>query len=153
MKPREAVGTMSDVDIRAFLELSSEYERRALRCLANADELANRDELDKAGEMLWGAVVSYLNAIAALMGGEPLRRHKEVSRAAREIAIARGNKEFLRAFRRAEALHVNFYHGFVDREGFIEYHRAVLEVVAALSDTLWKLREAVLKLFLKGGGL
>ena len=141
---------MSDVDVRGHLELSSEYEQKALRCLANAEELAKRGELSKAGEMLWGAVVSYINAIAALMRGEPLRRHREVLRAAREIAIARGNEKLLRAFRRAEALHADFYHEFISREDFMEYHRAVLEVVMALSDTLRKLREAVLRLFSEG---
>ena len=135
---------MSRPDIQARLELSLRYERRALDYQANSAELLRRGELAKAGEMLWGAFVSYLNAIAVLLRGEPLRGHGEVRRLGRQVAIARGDRELHEYITTAEAMHANFYHEFMGKEEFMEYYGRALRALASLRQTFIELREAIL---------
>jgi len=135
---------MGKPGVQARLELSHEYEQRALEYQANSMELLRRGELAKAGEMLWGALVSYLNAIAVLLRGEPLRRHGEVRKLGRQVAIARGDRELHEYIITTEAIHANFYHEFMSKEEFLEYYARALRALASVRQTFIELREAVL---------
>jgi len=133
--------------IQDRLARASEYERRAVRYIQNAREMAGRGELAKAGEMLWGALASYLNAISILMRGRPSRSHRELLTIGREVALARGDRELLLVLERdAQALHANFYHDFMTRETFGMYLSAIFRVAGRLSLLCQELRRALSKL-------
>jgi hypothetical protein len=84
------------------------YERQSLRYLENAQEFLERDEPEKTGELLWGALAEALKAVAA-RGDRLVRSHRELWSLARVVATELGDESIYDAFVQANALHSNFY--------------------------------------------
>lgn len=107
------------------------YARIARRYLSNVGELAARGEAEKAGEILWGAVV-----LAVKTGGarreRQLPKYAHVAAFVRELAHELQKPDLLTAFRAAEALHGRFYEGDVSVVDVLETRDAVRPLLGLL---------------------
>jgi len=128
---------------RLQLERVKEYVDRAQLLKLNVDESIGRGELDKAGEFLWGVVSCYLNALRLMLTGRVAADHKELMATAEQVAKNLNDERFIRAIREAERLHANFYHSFLDLQGFTQTYG---EVMYALERLHGKLTEVSLSL-------
>jgi len=81
----------------------------------------------KASEFVWGAINNLAYAIGPTYG-KRLRKHGETVQFLRELAKANGRGELREYINSAEALHANFYHGWMDEEVFEENARKVEEL-------------------------
>lgn len=91
----------------------------------------------KAGELLWGAINNLAYALG-LIYGKKLSGHREIFRFLRELAEVNEREEYRRYVRSVEALHANFYHGWMSEEGFEEYVREAEELRRWLTELLEK---------------
>jgi len=104
--PREGVNTYLGLHERLLKEAGEEYAR---------------GDLVQAGEKLWGAVASLLNAIAEVRGWEH-HSHRDYYIIIRNLFKETDDEELLLYFGMAEELHANFYHNFMGKDDF-EVHR------------------------------
>ncbi len=101
----------------------SEFHRGlAEKLLREAEELLARDDYVQASEKAWGAAAQIVKAVAAKKGKE-LKSHGDLWRFVLEVA---GENDELRwLWHVANALHQNFYEGWISPEGV---RRAVEDV-------------------------
>ena len=114
-----------------FAEKSAEYRKRSEKYLNNAMLEASKKNFAKASEFLWGAIAEAAKAIYAL-SGQPLRGHKEINRALRELVHDEEltkRREFLRT---ANQLHTNFYEGSVDEVEFLLLSQTAYKLLSKL---------------------
>jgi hypothetical protein len=98
------------------------YRARAAQFFNNGKLLLKKGELEKAGEMFWGAISCYINAIQLLHTGKAYGDHKQMVNDAKKIATNVGDKNLLDAIEQAEKFHANFYHGFIPKDEFPKYY-------------------------------
>jgi hypothetical protein len=79
---------------------------------ASDREFEAGDEL-QGSEKLWGAATHALRA-AAQPGGQSIGKHRELSAAAKQLALERDDPAIQSGFAIAEKFHANFYHGFME---------------------------------------
>ena len=93
--------------------------------MKNSDEVIKEEEYNKAGELLWGALVQLLKAIGILVNS-PTRTHKEVMKLAQTIYTTNKDVELRNAIKNdAQALHANFYQEFMDKDVFYEHRTSI----------------------------
>ena len=84
------------------------YAENARGYLENARSLLQDDEIEKAGECLWGAMAAAAKAVAASKG-ERLRSHRQVIEYAKRLARDLQSRRIYDDFIKAQSLHANFY--------------------------------------------
>jgi HEPN domain-containing protein len=94
----------------------------AEKFLREAEELLARGDYVQASEKAWGAAAQMVKAVAAKKGKE-LKSHGDLWRFVLEVAGE--NDELRRHWHVANALHQNFYEGYIPPEGV---RRAVEDV-------------------------
>ncbi|MEM0374841.1 MAG: PaREP1 family protein [Nitrososphaerota archaeon] len=120
----------------------SEYLERSKRHQENLREFIQRGELEKAGDMLWGILSCYSNALSILLRGQKgvLRTHRDTIRFLEEFAKSIGDKRVIDAVKEAERLHANFYHGFIrDAEDLRKHYEGVYLLIQLLDEQIRKL--------------
>ena len=103
-----------DLDPRGRVDL---YLRIHEELLSEADRENAVNNLVQASEKYWGAVTALLNAIAELRGWEH-HSHRDYAMIIERLANELGDNELRVMFDSVEKLHANFYHGFLNNEGF-----------------------------------
>lgn len=81
----------------------------------NAEHYIQTKELQKASEMIWGALSCTLKTVAAKHDKE-IKSHKQLGEFARELAKNENNKDILNAYSHASTLHQNFYESNLDEK-------------------------------------
>lgn len=114
-----------------------DYIRRADRLKENFDKAVAEDNIEKAGELLWGILACYLNALKIFLTGKPARRHGELVKVGYDLAKALGDDKILEGVRKAEKLHSNFYHAFLDKEDLKEIYEDVVYVVGRIYEMMF----------------
>ena len=92
----------------------------------------------KASEFLWGSINNLAHALGLIYGRRPAG-HREIVRFLRELAETNGREEYRKYVSSAEALHSNFYHGWMSEEIFEEGVREVEELRRWLIELLDRL--------------
>ncbi len=115
-------------------ETLKEINRRQIeeaRLFENYVKYGQEKDFVKASEFLWGSITNLAYAIG-LTYGKKLTSHREVILFLREVV----GKEYKTHINSAEALHANFYHGWMDEEVFMESVRKVEDLRMHLKDLL-----------------
>jgi len=111
--------------IHKYISLSKLY-------LKNANEMIKKEEFSKSGEMLWGAISTLLKAIG-MKYNKPIKNHKSLIQVAKYISLAEGDKELKDSIViHAQALHANYYEGFIDKEEFPYYYEKMITAYGKL---------------------
>ncbi|MCK4403439.1 MAG: PaREP1 family protein [Dehalococcoidia bacterium] len=99
--------------------------------LREADTLVRQGNYVQASEKFWGAAAEMVKAVAAKRGID-LRSHGELYQFATKLSQELNNRELIRLFGLASALHQNFYENRLPAEMVIDYGEAVKELVELL---------------------
>ena len=91
------------------------YLRLSEKLLAEAEELLRRGDYIQASEKAWSAATHVVKALA-VKEGRKLESHSDLWRFVSELATKLGDKELRRLWRTANALHQNFYEGWMPPE-------------------------------------
>lgn len=102
------------LDPKARIEVYMKLHEKYLR---EGEELRRKGDLVQAGEKLWGATTSLLNAIAEERGW-PHYSHRDYAEIIERLLEETGDETLPRLFASAERLHANFYHNFLSEKGF-----------------------------------
>jgi uncharacterized protein (UPF0332 family) len=116
--PKEDISTYLRLHEKLFKEAKEEYAK---------------GDLIQAGEKLWGAVTSLLNAIAETRGWKH-ENHRDYYIIVKNLFKETGDAELLTCFRMAERLHTNFYHNFMDKEDFEKHGDCALKLINKLKE-------------------
>ena len=92
-----------------------DYQALASHYLDNGLRFLQEDDVEKAGEFLWGSMAAAVKAVAAGRGLR-LQSHRDLRRYARRLAEERNEPDIFRDFIQAEHLHANFYDVFLERQ-------------------------------------
>ena len=93
---------------RRHLEHSSQY-------FENCREALDKDEVSKAGELLWGSVSQVFHALAAIRGVD-VQRHRRLKNFAIQVSSETADPDkTMGGFLSAEILHKGFYDVDVER--------------------------------------
>jgi hypothetical protein len=92
-------------DPAKYRELHEKYMNDAISLLETGDHL-------QASEKLWGAVAQMVKTVAASRGWRH-SSHRDLRGTISRIFDETGDREFLRLFAVAEALHANFYEDYM----------------------------------------
>jgi hypothetical protein len=112
---------MTSIDsIEAYAEKSNEK-------FENYKLLFEKKELEKAGEILWGAIVNMIDLIR-LTKNAPLDNHQIMRNFLKSYAASIRDNDLWELFKEAEKLHPNFYHSFMDKDYFEETATAALKL-------------------------
>ena len=118
-------------------EVSERVRKHLEHCdlyFANAREALGKDEVTKAGEMLWGSVTQAFHALASVRGTE-VETHRRLKNFANRTSQEVGNPDVLGGFLAAEILHKGFYDINVeldDIEGAVPLVRRTIDLVTSL---------------------
>ncbi len=115
-----------------------EYRGRAIQYYRNSEEAVAREEYEKVGELLWGAVANYIHALNELKGKKVIRSHGGVLSQGREIAKETGDKRLLNAIEEADEMHEQFYGGAKRLSSFPERYAEVVYAITVLDGLLKK---------------
>ena len=107
-----------------YVGLNSKY-------LREADALVEQGDWVQASEKFWGAAAEMVKVVAAKRGIE-LRSHGELYQFITKLSQESNNREPIRLFGLASALHQNFYENWLPPQMVIEYGKAVKELVDLL---------------------
>jgi regulator of sirC expression with transglutaminase-like and TPR domain len=103
------------------LSLVESYDSTGRQYLANVIELWGKKELRKSSEMLWGAVIQSIKALAASRSITKLYGLSELHEFVRELAKELGDDSLRKDFRELRVLHTNFYDENIFEEDFPDY--------------------------------
>lgn len=109
----------------------SGYAARSREYLSNAYLSLERDELEKAGEFLWGSMAQAIKAVAASVGIQ-LRSHGDVWRYVTVLSRELDYPGILEAFRDANSLHQNFYESGLTRDIILNSGEGITTAVGRL---------------------
>ena len=104
--------------------LATEDIDTAHQFLADADREYEAGDILQASEKLWGAA-SHLAIAEMTERGMTAKGHVVTKRFVRKFGEETNRPELFPLFKAAESLHVNFYHGFLDSDDYLE-HRALV---------------------------
>ena len=110
--------------LRGYVTRSQEY-------LQNAYASLEQNEVEKAGEFLWGSMAQAIKAIAAFKDVE-LRSHGAIWTYVRELSRELGDETLLEAFRDAHSLHQNFYESGLTSEIVLTHGESIRRAVGRL---------------------
>ena len=111
--------------VENYLSLNGKY-------LKEAEALIDKGDYVQASEKFWGAAAEMVKAIAAKRGSE-LRSHGELYGFVTKLSKELNDRELIRLFGLASALHQNFYENWLSPEMVVDYGEAVNELVGRLS--------------------
>ncbi len=122
--------------IEGIICRAMEYRERAVKYFMNFEEERLRENFDKAGEALWGVISCLLNAIHLLEKGKPITDHQMMRQFAVHylVSMTDEGERLVGIFKRAEKLHANFYHSFLDRDEFNELCNEIIELIKVLEE-------------------
>ncbi len=128
-------------EILEKIEDMGKYLRRAEQYYQNFLASINRGEIEKASEMLWGALSCYANALSVLIRKKSLTTHSETVNFLKELAKETRDPQIIDAVGQAQQLHANFYHGFIEdpmrfREICVNVIFLIRRLAAILQDQL-----------------
>ncbi len=109
---------------------------RAAQYFRNSQEAAGKEEYEKAGERLWGAVANYIHAMILLRENKVYHRHGSVVGYGREIAKEKGDARLLKAVEEADEMHEHYHRGSRVPSTFPDRFRDVEYALEALDRTL-----------------
>ena len=101
---------------------------RSQEYLRNAYTSLEQNEVEKAGEFLWGSMVQAIKAIAAFKDVE-LRSHEAIWTYVRQLSRELGDEAMFGAFRDANSLHQNFYESDLTREVVLTHGEMIRRAV------------------------
>ena len=93
--------------VRRHLEHSRQY-------FDNCQEALEKDEVSKAGELLWGSVTQVFHALAAVRSVD-VQRHRRLKNFAIQVSNELEDIHIMGGFNSAEILHKGFYDVDVER--------------------------------------
>ena len=113
--PELGVGPYTDDDILRLEAIRFSHPEASRRFMRHAKLEFERRDLTQASEKAWGAAAHAVKAAAAVRG---LRHynHRELINAIGQIVRETGQTELRRNFQVAEALHANYYEGWMSTE-------------------------------------
>ena len=96
---------------------AEQHRKISAQFLDHAEDEFRKGDLLQASEKAWGAVSHYVNFVARQRGW-PVGSHRHLIENANELIKGDpANAEYRRRLvRSVEALHANFYHGFLDED-------------------------------------
>jgi len=117
------------------MQKAREYWERASFYLKNYENDRIKSE-EKASEDLWGVVSCLMNAISVIELGKPQPRHGNQREFAMQFLISEfeDGKELFKIYEKAEKLHTNFYHAFLEKDELEELWADVLRLVKRLDN-------------------
>ena len=90
---------------------------------------------------MWGAIAELIKAIGVLYGHPPTG-HKEIVETGKRMALELEDQKMFKFIdREAQALHANFYEGFLSEEAFADHYLAILDLATKLRNVLNKKRQ------------
>ena len=104
------------------------YRLQGKRYLAQAAEELSAGDTQQASEKAWGAVASMIKA-AADQRGISHGNHRKLRQALRDVVEETGDAQLTLLISHAEALHANFYEGFLSETEVHQYLAQVSEFV------------------------
>ena len=110
--------------VNNYLKLNGKY-------LKEGNALLGKGDYVQASEKFWGATAEVIKAIAANRGVD-IRYHGELHRFITTLSKELGDRELLRCFGLASALHQNFYENWLTAEMVVDYADAVKSLVEKL---------------------
>ena len=110
--------------VENYLKLNDKY-------LREGDALLKKGDYVQASEKFWGAAAEVIKAIAAKREVD-IRSHGEMHRFITTLSKETEDREFLRYFSLAGALHQNFYENWLTPEMVVDHSRAVKSLVEKL---------------------
>jgi len=96
-------------------DLVEQYQDLSQKYLAEAKDLLAKGDLVQTSEKLWGATASTIKMVAAKRGVK-LEKHGSLWAFINAIARESGDRDFIRIFGEANALHRNFYENEMPKE-------------------------------------
>jgi len=99
--------------------------------LENSQGAIELDELEKAGEFLWGGMALAVKAVAAFKGIE-LKSHRRLWDYAKEVSRDLQEESIFTAFRDADSLHSNFYETGMSLEILLDSEERIRSAVGLL---------------------
>lgn len=113
---------------------SDGYAERGKALLALAEEELATGDAPQASEKLWGAAAQMVKAVAQTRGW-PHDTHRNLFAAVNQLARELHEPELRTAFAVANALHTNFYEGWLEPE-YVQSSSGTVEDFVARLDTL-----------------
>ena len=113
--------------------LATEHEQIAQQFLLDADREFEAGDIFQASEKLWGAAS---HVVIAEMHRRGIKQsgHKAMVNAVEKFAEEYEDPLLTEYFARAEALHANFYHGFMEADDVLRYRSRVHRFVDRMSE-------------------
>ena len=100
--------------------LATEHIDTARQFLLDADREYEAGDILQASEKLWGAA-SHIVIAEMSQRRMTAKSHAVTKRFVRELGEETNRPELFPLFKAAESLHVNFYHGFLDSNDYLEH--------------------------------
>ena len=117
--------------VNAIIEELKKRRARIKRMIKQIFKHELLEELDKASELYWG-VLNNVIYMLGLIDGVKLGEHSKIKIFIRQLAASLSNEFIVEAFRCAEVLHANYYHGFMDRDLYKNHAEKVLRLILML---------------------
>lgn len=119
------------------MDIIKKYENRAEEFYKNSKHFISTNEFEKAGELLWGCLSNYINAINVLYTGKSISEHGKMVTTGKDIALAIGDSRLLYAIDNiGQKLHANYYHGFLKSDDMKQYYPEILYAITKLKEIL-----------------
>ena len=119
----------------SMAQLLRGYVARSQEYLQNAYGSLEQNEVEKAGEFLWGSMAQAIKAIAAFKG-EHLASHAAIWKYVTELSRELGDPGLFDAFGDANSLHRNFYESGLTREIVLTSGERIRHTVGRLLDMI-----------------
>ena len=125
----------AEVEFLRRMRKAREYWERASFYLKNYENDRIKSK-EKASEDLWGVVSCLMNAISVVELGKSQPRHGNQREFAMQFLISEfeDGKELFKIYEKAEKLHTNFYHAFLEKDELEELWADVLRLVKRLDN-------------------
>jgi len=119
-----------NVDPKVKIEIYTKLHEKYLR---EAEELYNKGNIVQACEKYWGALTTLLSIIAE-KEGLPHYSHRDLRDVIEFLTEKTNDPEYSRLFSSAEALHANFYHGFMGKLSFDAHRNDVIRLIQKIKE-------------------
>lgn len=120
---------------KEVIEKSQGFIERADKLYSNFKTI-QKDDIEKASELLWGVFVCYVNAYWILRTGEPVTRHGKIREVSEGLVSVLNDTKFDNARKSAEKLHANYYHGFLNLEDLQKIHPDIKYATEKIHDLI-----------------
>ena len=112
-------------------DLVDHYQALSEKYLKDAQELLSKEDFVQASEKLWGTTASTVK-MAAAKRDLKLERHGSLWSFINGISKETGDKDFIRFFGEANALHRNFYENEMEKESVETLAEDIEQLIAKL---------------------